>query len=65
MTWSWVISMTDDAKSTRPNQQDSLTIEELTELLADATDADPEEIEQAAESIDSAPPEDAEVVNAE
>lgn len=39
-----------------------LTPEELSEVLADATDTDPEEIERGAAALDIAPPEEAEVV---
>jgi hypothetical protein len=45
-----------------PAEEDILTIEELTELLAEVTDTTPEEIERGAAEIDIAPPEEGEVV---
>lgn len=45
-----------------PAEAEILTIEELTALLAEATDTTPEEIEEGAEDFDIAPLEEAEVV---
>lgn len=42
--------------------EDWLTLEELTELLAEVTDASVEEIERASEDLEIAPPEEATVV---
>ena len=39
-----------------------LTPEELSEVLADATDTDPEEIERGAAELEISPPEEADVV---
>lgn len=44
------------------DDEDWLTLEELTELLAEVTDASVEEIEQASEELEIAPPEEATVV---
>lgn len=45
--------------------EDVLSVDELTELLADTTGTTPEEIEQGATNIEIAPPEEATVVNNE
>lgn len=51
-----------DMSREAPAEKDVLTDEELTEVLADATDTTPEEIERGAEEIEIAPPEEATVV---
>lgn len=43
--------------------EDALTLEELSEVLAEATGTTPEEIEQGAEELDLAPPDEAVVVD--
>lgn len=45
-----------------PADEDILTFEELSEVLADVEDTTPEAIEYGAAEIDLAPPEEAEVV---
>lgn len=45
-----------------PAEDEVLTPEELSELLADATGTDPEEIEHGAAELKIAPPEEADVV---
>ena len=45
-----------------PAEDEVLTPEELSEILANATDTDPEEIERGAAALDIAPPEEADVV---
>ena len=45
-----------------PTEDEVLTLEELSEILADATDTDPEEIERGAAELEIAPPEEADVV---
>ncbi|MFC4990491.1 hypothetical protein [Saliphagus infecundisoli] len=43
--------------------EDALSLEELSEILADATGTTPEEIEQGAAEIEIAPPEEATVLD--
>jgi hypothetical protein len=45
-----------------PAEEDILTLEELSEVLADVEGTTPEEIERGAAAIDIAPPEEAEDV---
>lgn len=45
-----------------PVEEDILTVEELTELLAETTDTTPEEIDRGAGELNLAPPEEARVV---
>ena len=45
-----------------PVEEDVLTVEELTELLAETTDTTPEEIERGAGELNLTPPEEARVV---
>jgi len=49
----------EDIMSQESSPDDALSVEELTELLADATDTTPEEIERQAAAMEIAPPEDA------
>jgi len=51
-----------DMSREAPAEDEVLTPEELSEVLADATDTDPEEIERGAAALDIAPPEEADVV---
>lgn len=46
-----------------PPVDDALTLEELSEVLAEATDTTPEEIERGADELWIAPPEEATVVD--
>jgi hypothetical protein len=43
-------------------EHDVVSLEELSELLAEVTDTPPEEIERSAAELDIAPPEEADVV---
>jgi len=52
----------DDMSREAPAEDEALTPEELSEVLADATGTDPEEIERGAAELEIAPPEEADVV---
>jgi len=49
--------------SQEPPAEDALTLEELSEELADATGTTAEEIERGAEELEIAPPSEADVVD--
>jgi len=55
-------NMSREAPAEDADADDILTPEELSEVLADATDTDPEEIEQRAAELEIAHPEDGEIV---
>jgi hypothetical protein len=52
----------EDMSREAPAEDEVLTPEELSEVLADATGTDPEEIERGAAELEIAPPEEADVV---
>lgn len=49
--------------SQEPSGDDALTLEELSELLAEVEGTTPEEIERGADELDIAPPDEATIVD--
>jgi len=52
-----------DTDMSQEDPEEILTVDELTDVLADATGATPEEIERGAEELEIAPPYEATVID--